>query len=68
MGIIVKVKDSTNDETDFRFIRNDKVKDSIKASHIGREMTEEDSTKFVQFIYPSHTETFTQFKLNYKRR
>lgn len=67
MAIIVKVKDSTNNHTDFRFIRSDKVKDSIKTAYINQEM-QSDNSKFVQFIYPGHTETFTQFKINYKRR
>lgn len=68
MAILVKVKDSTNNETDFKFIRNDKVEDSIKAAYIKQEMTQTVTNKCVQFIYPSHTETFTQFKINYKRR
>ncbi len=68
MTIIVKVKDSMTNQTDFRFIRSDKVKDSIKTAYINQEMTSEDSGKFVQFIYPGHTETFTTFKINYKRR
>jgi|GEM_PF-6356385 len=68
MAIIVKVKDSTNNETDFRFIRSDRVKDSVKAAYINQEMKQAAGSKFVQFIYPGHTETFTQFKINYKRR
>ncbi|AKG74271.1 hypothetical protein [Salinicoccus halodurans] len=68
MTIIVKVKDSTNNETNFRFIRSDKVKDSIKTEYINQEMTQRNNSKFVQFIYPNHTETFTQFKIDYKRR
>ncbi|HIW12975.1 MAG TPA: hypothetical protein H9891_07425 [Candidatus Salinicoccus stercoripullorum] len=68
MAIIVKVKDSTNNETDFRFIHSDRVKDSIKAAYINQEMKQTAGRKLVQFIYPDHTETFTQFKINYKRR
>lgn len=68
MAIIVKVKDSTKNETDFRFIRNDRVKESVKAMYIDQEFSSDNNGKFIQFIYPGHTETFTQFMINYKRR
>ena len=66
MAILVKVKDSTNDRTDFTYIRNDKVNEFDKSDYILQEITPEDD-KFIQFIYPGHTETFTQFKINYTR-
>ncbi|WP_020007501.1 hypothetical protein [Salinicoccus albus] len=68
MAIIVKVKDSTNDETDFKFIRNDKGLESVKAMYIDQEFSGGNNRKFIQFIYPGHTETFTQFMIHYKRR
>lgn len=51
MAILVKVKDSTNDSTDFKYIRNDKVNEFDKSEYILQEITPEDD-KFIQFIYP----------------
>ncbi|MCG1009349.1 hypothetical protein J4760_04685 [Salinicoccus sp. ID82-1] len=67
MAILVKVKDSTSDRTDFEYIPDDKMKENIKSEYILREITP-DENKFIQFIYPGHTETFTQFKIHYIRR
>ncbi|TVT29723.1 hypothetical protein FO441_05435 [Salinicoccus cyprini] len=67
MAILVKVKDSTNDRTDFEYIPGDKMKENIKSEYILREITP-DKDKFIQFIYPEHTETFTHFKIHYTRR
>ncbi|WP_342387212.1 hypothetical protein [Salinicoccus bachuensis] len=67
MAILVKVKDSTNDRTDFQYIRNDKVNEFDKSEYILQEISSEND-KFIQFIYPGHTETFTQFRINYTKR
>ncbi|GAB3061227.1 hypothetical protein ACFOU0_06520 [Salinicoccus sesuvii] len=67
MAILVKVKDSTNDRTDFTVIQNDKMSEFNKSEYILQETTP-DEDKFIQFIYPGHTETFTQFKIHYIKR
>lgn len=67
MAILVKVKDSTNDRTDFKVIQNDKMNEFKKSEYILQEITP-DENKFIQFIYPGHTETFTQFKIHYIKR
>ena len=40
MAILVKVKDSTNDRTDFTYIRNDKVNEFDKSDYILQEITQ----------------------------
>lgn len=68
MAILVKVKDSTNNRTDFDYVEQNSMNQFDKTEYILKEMTSEDDHKYIQFIYPSHTEVFTQFKIDYVRR
>ncbi|GAA3724129.1 MULTISPECIES: hypothetical protein [Salinicoccus] len=68
MAILVKVKDSTNNRTDFDYVGQDSMNQFDKTEYILKEMTSEDDHKYIQFIYPNHTEVFTQFKIDYVKR
>lgn len=66
MTIIVKYSDTRTKEIDFGMISDKEVTDSFKKAYITRALST--GNKLVELIYPYHTETYTLYKINYRRR
>lgn len=71
MSILLKVSDSLNQVLDFEVIESHQLETEtlidIFNTYFSYDVSE-DNSKILKVIYPNHTEIYTQFNINYRRK